>query len=97
MAQFDIFRFADNGLVVDLQADALASLATRLVTPLYPASGLRPIRQLNPVVMIGGEPHIIAIQEAAAVRLTSLGAKAGSAAHLRDKIIAAVDVLITGV
>ena len=39
MARFDVYRLADGGLVVDLQADLLSDLKTRVVAPLLPLDG----------------------------------------------------------
>lgn len=102
MAQFDVYRFAPRGAnfayVVDLQTDLLDGLVTRIVAPLYSATGARrPILRLNPVFQIEGKAYYLAIQEMTALRIRALGAKVSSLKEQRAEIIAAVDFLITGV
>jgi toxin CcdB len=97
MAQFDIHRFADGLLVADLQNNMLSALATRLVAPVYPLTSARQaIQKLNPVIAVDGQPHLIAIQELSAVRLSALGMKVATAEPWRDEILAALDLLIVG-
>jgi len=102
MAQFDLHRHAKRGLypfLVDIQADLLAGLATRVVVPLVPLRryGTRPITRLNPLVAIGGREHVVVVQELAAVPATALGAVVGSLAARRADLLAALDLLLTGV
>lgn len=102
MAQFDVHRYrsaaSDVRYVVDVQNDLLSDLATRLVVPAYPLDAeSNPISRLNPLVEIGGTRHYLAVQEMAAIRCSSLGAVEGSLRKNRDAIIAAIDVLVTGV
>jgi toxin CcdB len=101
MAQFDVYRLprgAGSVLVVDLQNKLFDGLATRVVAPLYPlAAKDKPILRLNPVVEIEGQLFLLAIQEMAALRVKSLGAKVASLEARRDEIVAAIDFLITSV
>jgi len=102
MAQFDVYRFAPRGgaftLVTDVQNGLLNGLGTRVVAPLYPLKiSDKPILRLNPVVEIDGLPYYMAVQEMAALRVKALGTKAVSLETRRDEIVAAIDLLITGV
>ena len=102
MAQFDVYRFAPRGagftLVVDVQNELLDGLATRIVAPLYPCHEKdRPILRLNPVIPIEDKRYYLAIQEMAALRTKTLGAKVASLEDRRREIIAAIDFLVTGV
>jgi toxin CcdB len=102
MAQFDIYRFASRGngppFLVDLQSDLLDGLATRIVAPLYPKrKGDKPILRLNPQVKLDGKSYYLAIQEMSAIRVKSFGETVGSLQHQRAEIVAAIDLLITGV
>jgi toxin CcdB len=59
MAQFDLFRNVRGGmfpLLVDVQADLLSELATRVVVPLVPAQRWRakPLTRLNPTSIVRG-------------------------------------------
>jgi toxin CcdB len=102
MAQFDVYRFAPRGAgfayVVDLQAELLDGLATRVVAPLYELkSQQQPILRLNPVFHVEGKPHYLAVQEMTGLRVKSLGSKVSSVSENRPQIIAALDFLVTGV
>lgn len=102
MAQFDVYRFAPRGagftFVADLQSKLLEGLATRAVAPIYPLTPkVRPILRLNPVVEVEGKRYYLAIQEMAAIRAKTLGAKVISLEAWRAEIVAAIDFLITGI
>jgi toxin CcdB len=102
MSQFDVHRFAGRraGIhyVVDLQAQLLEEMGSRLVAPLYPVKiqkNLLP--RLNPVVNVGDEPYFIALPEIASMRVKDLGAPVASLKEHRDEIITGVDLLFTGI
>src|ERR1043166_9726070 len=95
MAQFDLFRHARNKrspLLLDIQADLLRDLATRIVAPLTPVKrgGAKPISRLNPVVTIDGAEYAILFQELAAVPVRGIGAAAGNLRDRRDELIGAL-------
>jgi toxin CcdB len=84
-------------LLVNLQSDLLArSLDTVVVAPLEPAQGTFADR-LNPSVTVEGESYVMIAQEVVTVRKSALGKARASVANERDKIIAALDLLFTGV
>ena len=58
---------------------------------------VQPILKLNPVVDVEGKQYYLAVQEMAAVRAKTLGAKVTSLEAQRAKIVAATDFLITGI
>lgn len=97
MAQFDVYRLND-GLVVDCQADALSHYDTRLVAPLMaPEVGPLAAKRFNPVFTINGQRLVMYTQYASAIARRRLGEHVISLDDQRDAIIAALDVLITGV
>jgi len=101
MAQFDVFRNARGGmfpLVVDVQADLHASLASRVVVPLIlrGRAAARPITRLNPVITLGGAAYVAVFPMMASVLRTSLGEPVGSLAAHRATLIGALDLLLTG-
>lgn len=98
MAQFDVYALIDGGLVVDCQADHFSDIASRVVVPLEPVeqSHLQQPR-LNPIFDINGRPMMLLTQFATAVRATELREPAASLGHARLEIIAAFDMLLTGV
>lgn len=98
MARFDVYpRRGGAGYLLDVQADLLGALNTRIVAPLLPLSEApAPARRLNPVFEIAGIPHVMVTQFMAAVPraelqtpLTNLGAR-------DDEIMAALDMLLVG-
>jgi toxin CcdB len=102
MAQFDLFRHPRNKrypLLLDLQADLLRDLATRVVAPLTAVKRLngKPISRLNPIVEVEGALYAVLFQEMAALPVAALGATAGSLRARRDELIAALDLLFTGI
>ena len=102
MAQFDILRNPQGGpypLVIDLQSETLARLATRLVAPLIAAKryARKPITRLNPVARVKGVDYVILVQDLASIPATELGEVVGSLASQRPELIAALDLMFTGV
>jgi toxin CcdB len=97
MAQFDLYRL-DGSLVMDVQAELLDRLSTRVVVPLLPEpEAPRSANRLNPIFTIEGARYVLLPQFMAAVPLAELGNKAGSLATERDRIKAAVDMVFDGV
>ena len=98
MARFDLYSGVGGGkgYVVDVQADLLESLATRVVIPLLPRDRTEAIRDLNPVVRVDDEDYVVMTQELSAVPRFSLRRKAGSLAGRRDELTRALDVLLIG-
>lgn len=105
MAVFDIHANPEQRTrgalpyVIELQADLLSDLNTRLVAPFAPARHYRgALPYLNPVVDIDGEPHVLLIQQMAALPKRLLaGPPVENAEAQRYEIIAAVDFLVTGI
>ncbi|HTW28870.1 MAG TPA: CcdB family protein [Acetobacteraceae bacterium] len=100
MARLDVYPMpgrAGRGYVLDIQADLLSGLATRAVVPLLPQSAAPPpIRDLNPVFEVGGEPHVMLTQAIASVPVRELGRPVVSLGYQHDAVIRALDVLLTG-
>ena len=85
--------------VIELQTDLLSDLNTRLVAPFVPAQHYRgAVPRLNPVVDIAGEPHVLLVQQMAALPKHLLaGSPVENAEAQRYEIIAAGDFLVTGI
>ena len=95
MAQFDVHRLADGGLVVECQANRFDYIGTRLVIPLMPADYTPPRNdRLNPRVAVNDEQLYVVTQLAQAIRTSELRGRVGSIASDRDAIVRALDVLI---
>lgn len=102
MAQFDLFRHSRNEnypFLLDLQANLLRDLVTRVVAPLSAVKRLggKPIGHLNPVVELEGTKYAILFQEIAALPAQALGEPIGNLGGRRDELIAALDLLFTGI
>lgn len=105
MAQFDLYANPDKGsartypYLLEVQADLLAALATTVVIPLSKPAivGGRPMAGLNPVVSFDGREWVVMTQELAAMRRNALGPRRGDLRHLRGEVVAALDLLLTGI
>jgi toxin CcdB len=103
MAQFDIYRNPSGKqlfpLVLDVQAEILSALATRVVVPMAPLKrfGSKPIRRLNPTLRIGRVEYLLVFQELAAIPASELGERVGTLASRRSELMDAIDLLFTGI
>lgn len=85
------------GYVLDVQADLLSHLATRVVVPLLPeGSAPKPISELNPVFEIGSERHVMVTQAIASIPRGELRRMVGSLTDHHDRITRALDILLIG-
>lgn len=101
MAQFDVYRNPKRGafpLLLDVQADLLGSLATRVVVPMsrLDKRAPRPISRLNPTADIDGVLYSLVFQELAAIPRAALGDRVTSLLPRRVELMAALDLLLTG-
>lgn len=103
MAQFDVYANPNPETkqaipyLLDVQADLLSNLTTRVVVPLYSASAMsKAAKHLNPQFSIKRINIIMSTAELAGVAVSSLGDKVCSLKEHRNEIIAALDFLITG-
>ena len=101
MAQFDVHRNPGRGpytFVVDVQADMLAQLDTRVVVPMITKARYAgaPLRRLDPIVTFERSEYVIVVQLLATVPRAVLGSAVGSLASRRADLIAAFDLLLTG-
>lgn len=104
MAQFDVYLNPNAATrksipyLLDVQADLLDTLATRVVVPLILAEemGLA-AKHLNPQFKIKGVGVVMSTAELAGVPNRSLGDKVATLKNKRDEIIAALDLLFTGI
>ena len=105
MAQFDVYRNANPGTrlripyLLDVQADLLSTLATRIVVPLCQPEVLGGMlaERLSPELKIEGRKLVMLTPELAGIPRRSLGERVMSVAHERGAIIAALDFAFTGI
>jgi toxin CcdB len=84
--------------LLDVQADMLSALETRIMVPLVRALEFgRRAGRLHPVFTVCGEEVVMATHLLAAIRSSGLGAAVDSLAAQRTDIIGALDVLLVGV
>nr|CRY94167.1 hypothetical protein [uncultured prokaryote] len=98
MARFDVYaRPGGAGYVLDVQADILNGLNTRIVVPLLPLSEApMPAKRLNPVFEIEAEPHVMVTQFLAAVPRTLLRSPVANLGEQDSEIMAALDMVLVG-
>ncbi|NRP53015.1 MULTISPECIES: CcdB family protein [unclassified Marinobacterium] len=97
MARFDVYRLVEGGLVVDLQADLLSDLATRVVAPLLPLDGsLKPASNLNPIFDVDGEKYMLGIQFLAAIPNRELQNYICSLSTEEQIMLKSIDMLFSG-
>lgn len=97
MARFDAWPDGD-GWLLEVQADLLSDLNTRLVVPLMPAARApRPASRLNPVLSVMGAPQVMVTQFLSAVPASILKGAPVPLLAQSDPITNALDLLLTGV
>ena len=105
MPQFSVHRNTrpeSKGAVpylLNVQSDLIEGLATRVVVPLYPAPAMKgkTLKTLTPVFSIEGKPYVMVTPQLAGVPTKLLGAVVADLSPRREEIIAALDLLITGI
>ena len=100
MARLDVYPMpgrSGRGYVVDIQADLLSGLETRVVIPLLP-EGVAPMAAsgLNPVFEVEGRRHVLMTQAVATVPRRELRGAVASLNGQHDIVLAAIDFLISG-
>ena len=98
MARFSVYRNPGaDGYLLDVQANILAHLNTRVVVPLLPLSvAPTPAKGLNPVFIVAGEQMVMVTQFMAAVPTSLLKLPESSLEFSRNEITAALDLLFQG-
>jgi toxin CcdB len=105
MPQFAVYKnrnAATRGrypLLLDVQSDLLEPLSTRVVVPLSPAATARDLvmKQLAPILTIDGKQYVMLTPQLAGVSTRELGQSIGNLTAGRPAIVAALDLLITGI
>ena len=98
MARYEVFPGPGIGnLLLDVQADLLDDISTRVVVPLLEKSKAPlPTRKLNPEFSIDGKPYIMMPQFLATVPASSLRNPVTSLSDRFAEISAALDFLFQG-
>lgn len=97
MARYDVYPNPDGGYILDVQADLLDDLTTRVVVPLMMATlAPSPAKRLNPIFEIEGESYILVTQFLAAIPMSALRQPVANLSALHDDILAALDMVFHG-
>jgi toxin CcdB len=104
MPQFAVYRNENLGsceefpFLVDVQADLLEELGTRVVIPLAKSAALTgfPAQYLTPVIAFQGRPYALLTPQLAGISRDELGPQAGSLADQERAISTAIDFLLGG-
>lgn len=98
MARFHIHKLKNrDGFIMDLQADLLDSIETRVVAPLVPVTQIGPVFvKLSPRVEIEGRAYYILIPSMASLPKRLIGESVLDLSQRRDEITAATDFLFQG-
>lgn len=100
MARFDVHRSRATGtLLIDVQAEVLRHLDTRIMTPLLASDAALPpgLPRLNPRFEIDDEPYVMATHLTGATARNDLGPRISSLEDQGYEIQSALDLLLTGV
>jgi len=98
MARFDVYAIRDGaGFLLDVQADLITRLNTRVVVPLLPLNAAPTAAdRLNPIFEVQGARVYMATQFMAAVPHTELAIHIASLDRESDAIFSAIDFLHHG-
>jgi toxin CcdB len=104
MPQFAVYRNENLGscedfpFLVDVQADLLEELGTRVVVPLAKSEALIdfPTQYLTPLITFQGRPYALLTPQLAGISRDELGPQAGSLADQGRAISTAIDFLLRG-
>ncbi len=105
MAQFTVYRNPNPAtrarlpLLLDIQSPLLDDLASCVVAPLMPMARQKSpvIRRLMPVLEVGGARYVLITPQLAGVSRKALGDAVGDLSAQRGEIVAALDLLFTGI
>lgn len=98
MARFHVYRLKiGNALAIDLQANLLDDLPSRVMVPLHPVQELSwSISRLNPRFSLEGEIYVMATQRIASIPTAELGKTIADLSDKSDIITGALDFLFQG-
>jgi toxin CcdB len=101
--QFDIVenrnlaRRGQYPYLVVLQHDRIAKLGSVIAAPLVEATDRLIESRLHPSILLAGRRYALIVEELAAIQISSLGRVVGFAEPVRYAVVAALDLLFTGI
>ncbi len=97
MARFGVYLLPNGGLVLDCQSDHVDNVGTRLVVPLLPPDDMPAgLPALHPCFDLEGKRLMMATHLAGAVHSRLLKQPVSMLHHHQDRIMRALDILLTG-
>jgi toxin CcdB len=100
MPKYDVYRDprGTQNLLLNVQADILDTLETRMAIPLLPekATKTKLVKKLNPIFEIAGKRYVLATQHMLAVPAAALRDNVGNVRDHSDAVTAAIDFLHQG-
>jgi toxin CcdB len=105
MPQFSVYRNLNPAtrtavpFLLDVQSDLISDLGTRVVVPLYTVSTMKGklLKTLTPVLRVDGRQCVMVTPQLAGISRRELGPLVSSLSAQRSEIMAALDMLITGI
>ena len=105
MTQFTLYKNKNQKTkstypyLLDVQANLLEGLQTRVVAPLTKATALqkKAIKHVTPLISFDGEKYLLLIPQLSGIAKADLGTRAGELNRYRDEIVAALDFLFLGI
>ena len=105
MSQFVVYRNPNPAtrarvpLLLDIQSPLLDDLASCVVAPLTPMARHKSpsIRKLMPILEVAGTDYVMITPQLAGVSRKMLGDAVGDLSAQRAEIVAALDLLFTGI
>ncbi len=106
MRQFCVYRNRNTAtrsaypLLLNVQSDLISETGTRVVVPMVPVKGGRhppAISSLAPIMDVNDKPHVLLVPLLAATEIADLGKLDADLSHQRAAIMAALDLLISGI
>jgi toxin CcdB len=102
--QFDVvvnpdpLETAHRPYLINLQSDLISELRSIVVAPLVPREQMKGAQRLNPVVTVEGSEYWLATHELFAIDQRMLNhTPVANLSNDRDAIIAALDIVFTGI
>ena len=106
MPQFTVHRNRNAAtrarfpLLLNVQTDLLGELGTRIVIPMTPATAVArraAMKTLTPVLVIEGKEYLMVTPQLAGIATRELGPRVADLSGHRQALLAALDLLCTGI
>lgn len=97
MARYDIYQTHQANLIIDVQANLLNELKTRVVVPVLPLDHAPlPAKRLNPIFIVNGSNYVMVTQFISAIPAAQLNDPIANVSSHHLLIVAALDMLFQG-